>query len=343
LKTYYADSDYGFVYVKQDCTVQDGTATGHTFKTTDRIYVHKTDMGIIQDMTLKSTLVGLDVEFKVFKNDKGYTAFEVTGPNGSGLAARQVKKDDIVLLENGKRFTGTVVKCKLNKFVLIKSEDPQVMQYYKDDPKKENVFCYCEEIATDERPARCDENQKVTFQLERQGEKNVRGINIASEHVQKIVCAPRQTLADKYPRQYLGNGKRFSGVVKSFNWTTGVGWVHTDDALPDDVKTAQKKENGNVYFHREDLNSRDKVFGVPLYADVEFSFYTDNKGLGACNISRPFGEPFENVIIGAGKRGGNNNRWKGQRRWPNKWKSGSGTKRKLVESAATVGAKKQKV
>jgi len=123
-------------------------------------------------------------------------------------------------------------------------------------------------------------------------------MQVIGNQQQPIICGPQKNkLEDQEPREQLADGMRYSGTVQSYNWNNGIGWIETKDDLPEAAKEKMKKWKKTIWFHRDDLFSTDKVFGVPQGSDVEFSLYTDKKGLGACFVSKPFFKPFSNCLF----------------------------------------------
>jgi len=110
----------------------------------------------IQDLDLDvddSQLLDSILEFKIYKDKRGTGAYDVTNTG-------EIMKDDDPL-NDGQRFLGTVAKCAVHQYVLIEPDDDLTEH----GSTKKNVWCSCEDINTDARPARVLKKQKLVFNL----------------------------------------------------------------------------------------------------------------------------------------------------------------------------------
>lgn len=184
----------------------------------------------------------------------------------------------------GMRFDGIVVKCQPHYNVTIKPDDDMASFGVKG-----NIECSCNELDTESRPARCDIDQRVSFELEDKKGVIV-AVRVADENGGSIECTSEYTIETPKDRESLGEEIVY-GKVKRFNWQSGIGWIEPKKKLSEDLVKKNKKTTGLIFFHRDDLKSEDKIFGVSEQTEVEFTLYTDEKGLGADSITSSFRQP----------------------------------------------------
>merc|ERR1712146_116269 len=66
-------------------------------------------------------------------------------------------------------------------------------------------------------------------------------------------------------------------------------------AISNEKEAKKFEKTGGLWFSRDDIVSTDTAVGCRQGDAVQFQVYTDNKGIGAMNVSRPRGNPFSGV------------------------------------------------
>jgi len=225
---------------------------------------------------------GIKVEFELYEDDRGIGACKVTAEGGSLIEFNTIRKDF-----EGKIFTGTVEKFRLNGYLFIKP-DQNLREF---GVWGSDIHADCESIVTEQRPARVSEKSKVTFKLMK--DKNgFHAIDINNENGEPIVV-PEDEINDPEPSDREVYEEVWSGKVRSFSWSKGSGWLEPEN-LSAELQAKATHREGLIYFYRRDLVSLDKVFGIHENVKVRFKCYTDEKGIGACNITDENGDPIQN-------------------------------------------------
>lgn len=135
----------------------------------------------------------------------------------------------------------------------------------------------------------------------------VKGIDICDEAGETIVVEEEYVSPGQQEDHESCGDETFQGTVKRYNWSSGFGWIDPAKPLPEDLQQKNKNKNkkapSQIYFHRDDLKSEDKIFGVKEGTEVEYKLYTDSKGLGAEAITFVFGAPLTGFTMPKEQRG----------------------------------------
>jgi len=302
LKQFFIERAYGWIYLTKNIEVKEH-GINLAANDRDRIYVARNDFRGVEIIPNEHTV--LDVEFQLYKDRRGIGACKVTGPDGVLLDWNKGESaQDTVEIADGQEFEGTVVECRPHHFVIIKPTPghPLLKQY----KVPSRLYGSCAEIMTEERPARVDKDTVVQFKLGKisnilhqigRGESSTVATCIKSEKGEDIVNDSEYESPKSRDKRESESEHIFEGTVKRFNWQTGVGWIEPKSEIPEETLKKSKNKTGQIYFHRDDLNSVDKIFGIHQGVDVQFKLYTDEKGLGAENISCNFGEPLSGFTV----------------------------------------------
>lgn len=285
VKKYFYRKSYGWIEPEEPIDLMGFDNNRHIFVTREDVVCQEFPPGL---------KVHQEVEFTIYKDDRGFGAANVTGRGGVKLESPYGNEKDF----EGKIFTGTVVKFRVNRFIFIRP-DESLSEY--GFFGKEDLHANCEDINTEQRPARVTENSKITFKLFK--DKNgFHAVDINDENGSPILVENFEEERQKVRQEHEGE---YEGTVKFFRWDNGSGWIHPEEEsnIPEEIQDRiDKNKDGLVYFHRSDMMSEDKVFGMFVDTKIKFKLYTDDKGVGAFNITDENGESIKGVIRPREKR-----------------------------------------
>lgn len=168
--------------------------------------------------------------------------------------------------------------------------------------KNQKVEASCSDILSSQSPAILCKEQAVEFRL-RKDNYGVYAIAVTGpggspvgppSTPQKERVVPARTMANR--------GKTYTGTVKSYLWAQGFGYILLDNkeafacpAIQNEKEKKKFEKTGGLWFARDDIMSTDTAVGVKQGEAVQFQVYTDEKGIGAMNVTRRGGAPFSGV------------------------------------------------
>lgn len=158
------------------------------------------------------------------------------------------------------------------------------------------------DIVSTESPAVLVKEQEVEFKL-RKDEWGVYGYTLTGPGGSPI--GPAIGAPERKPqpaRTPVNGGQVYTGKVKNFLWAQGFGYITINNpetfVVPEIANDKEKKKfekNKDLWFCRDDIVSMDSAVGVDKEAEVRFTVYTDEKGIGAQNIMKADGSAFSGV------------------------------------------------
>jgi len=169
------------------------------------------------------------------------------------------------------RFIGTVNQFAIHRYGFLTPDEPEQLMTF--GHIKNSKLCFrSQEIQTDQRPARVDNDMKVSFTIVRLGDKNTLYANDIRTTDGQFIISERPYEAPE-PKELL-SGEIVEGTVSFYNWRRGHGRIVIDG----------EDESNRYFFHRDDLRSEDKVPGVSDGARVTCQKVNDPKGAAVTNI-----------------------------------------------------------
>lgn len=291
------------------------TPTGETVTIYEKLHVKRRDF--ITEGDRPSLHPGREVQFKLFKDERGFGATYVQSDAGEALGKLEDPKKGEEDIDAEKRYTGRVLVFKMNNHGFI-SPDEDLSKHgvvHKLYFKTEDIEC------GEAKHAMVAVGMPVSFTIAKDDKKGLsaKGVSMPDGTAIELPEGHEyKPYSEIQPRESLEELK-FEGKVSSFFWDKGFGYIKMDTGsndveIPEEIK--EKIKDDSIYFHWDDLNSEDKVIGVNKDFAVVFNLYKDEKGIGAENITKPDGEAISGQERAKGQTQGrrrNNNRSKGRR------------------------------
>jgi len=168
--------------------------------------------------------------------------------------------------------------------------------------KNQKVEASCSDILSSQSPAILVKEQDVEFRL-RKDNFGVYAIAVTGPGGSPIGPPSTPPKEKTIPARTVANGGRtYTGTVKSYLWAQGFGYILLDNkdaftapAIPNEKEKKKFEKTGGLWFARDDIVSTDTAVGCKQGDAVQFQVYTDEKGIGAMNVTRPNGAPFSGV------------------------------------------------
>lgn len=190
--------------------------------------------------------------------------------------------------DEGATYKGTVKSFRPNQFVTITPTDDLSAVGVKNN----KVEASASDIQTNESPVYLQKEQEVEFRL-RKDEYGVFAFFVSGANGSPVsnteVPEPKQQELERTP---LNGGQTYAGTVTVFQWGAGFGFVTlTEDSgfeMPADEFPGKDKfeKSKKLWFHRSDIVSTDPAVGVDKDQEVQFTIYTDSKGIGAAEVAQ---------------------------------------------------------
>jgi len=248
---------------------------------------------------------GADFTFPIFFQLPIPVKFQLYRDNSSSTQGAcniiQTAPEGTSPMINGKplRYTGVVSHCKPHYYVSIQpNADLRHLGHIPEYSGGIPGCCY--EINTEDRPALIDKGTNVSFDIKFAPWGQIVAHNITDPDGNPLKSK------EGYPykstdqsEKDVNPGKSYKGSVSYYNWQTGVGFIEPaeDDKPDEEIWEKNKNQNGDLFFHRNDIKSTDKISGVQKGMEVQFRIYEDEKGLGGYDIRAGDGNPFSGVQL----------------------------------------------
>lgn len=201
---------------------------------------------------------------------------------------------------DGTIYTGKVKVFKANNFMIITPNDDLSEQGVKNNKVEASVS----DVFTEESPVYLQKEQEVEFKLVKD-EYGVYANFVSGPGGAEIENEEVPEQKEQPARKAMNGGQTYNGKVKAFNGGAGFGFVVLDEdsgfELADDVEFDGKEKfvkqgAKKLWFHRNDIQSTDPAVGVANGDDVQFSIYTDSKGIGAQGVAQRSGAPISGYV-----------------------------------------------
>lgn len=290
------------------------TPEGETVTINEKLRVRRRDF--VTTGERPSLHPGREVQFKLWKDDRGFGATQIQTADGEALGKLEPPTKGSDKIDEETRYTGRVLVFRMNNHGFI-AADEDLSKF----GVQHKLYFKTEDIISDSNPAMVAVGMPVSFTIYKDG-KGVGAKNIGMPDGTGIEMPEGyefKPYSEMVPRESFSDLK-YEGTVKSFFWDKGFGYIKLDMSsndveIPEEVKKEIKDDQ--VYFRWDDLNSEDKVVGINKDVKVECNLYKDEKGIGAENISKPGGDAISGQDRSKGQyqRRRWNNRGRGRRGW----------------------------
>jgi len=201
---------------------------------------------------------------------------------------------------DGAVYKGTVKVFKANNFIIITPDDDLSEQ----GVKNQKVEASVSDVFTEESPVYLQKEQAVEFKLTKD-EFGVYANFVSGPGGAEIENTEVPEQKEQPTRTALNGGQTYNGKVKAFNGGAGFGFVVLDEdsgfEVPENVEFDGKEKfvkqgAKKLWFHRNDIQSTDAAVGVANGDEVQFSIYTDSKGIGAQGVAQRSGAPISGYV-----------------------------------------------